>query len=269
MQRHNFQDDGLTLSYLDSGGSGRPLIALHAHWMEGVTFAPLAAALAPQYRLVALDQRGHGHSDHAPTYTRSDYLGDLASLLAELDLAEPPVLLGNSLGGVNAYQFAARRPELVRALIIEDIGAVIGDDTSFALPWAGSFPTREDLVQRVGARFVPYLQDSFRQAAGGWRLAFDPRDTVASQGFLNGDHWKDWLASDCPALLIRGRESRVTAQSQLEEMATRRPNTRLRVLEGGHVVHMDNLAGFAEAVTELTRGPATSCSLGDPVRPER
>jgi esterase len=248
VRRSKFQHDGLTLSYLDTQGGGGVVIALHAHWMEGTTFAPLAAAVAPDWRVLALDQRGHGYSDHAKSYTRDDYAGDLETLLAHLSLEEPAVLLGNSLGGVNAYQFAARHPSLVRALVIEDIGAVVGDDTSFALPWGGVYETHEALAQRVGARFVPYLEPSFRETPEGWRLAFDPRDIVASQNALNGDHWNDWLASACPALLIRGKDSRVTTQVHMEQMASRRPNTRIEVLDGGHVVHMDNPSGFAEAV---------------------
>lgn len=255
MHRHEFSHGGLRLSYLDTGGDGPVLIALPAHWMEAVTFSPLAAALAPAWRVVALDQRGHGHSDHATRdggYTREAYLGDLKGLFEQLAVASA-VLLGNSLGGVNAYQFAARHPGLVRALIIEDIGAVVADDTSFALPWGGTFPTREALVERVGPRFLPYLQDAFRQTPGGWRLAFDPRDTVASQQQLNGDHWTDWLATDCPALLIRGRESRVTNPVVIAEMATRRRNTRLVTLDGGHVLHVDNPRAFTEAVKAFLR----------------
>ena len=248
MTRHELKNGDLTLSYLDAAGKGDVLIALHAHWMEGATFAGLAESLAPGWRVVALDQRGHGHSDHAASYTRDDYLGDLAALYRHLGLTSPAVLLGNSLGGVNAYQFAARHPELVRALIIEDIGVEIADDTSFALPWGGTFPTREELVQRVGARFAPYLEPSFRQTPEGWKLAFDPRDTVASQDFLNGNHWSDWLGSTCPALIIRGQDSRVTRQGHLEEMASRRPNTRLQVLPGGHLVHFDSPTAFADVV---------------------
>src|SRR5271167_1817450 len=124
MERHTFQHNRLTFSYLDSRGSGPVLIALHSHWMEGVTFVPLATSLAPEWRVIALDQRGHGHSDHAATYTRADYLQDLEAFFDHLDLNDA-VLLGNSLGGINAYQFAARHPEKVRGLIIEDIGVVL------------------------------------------------------------------------------------------------------------------------------------------------
>jgi len=245
--RQSFRHDSLIFSYLDTAGSGRPLIALHAHLMEAATFAPLAAALAPDWRLIALDQRGHGHSSHAPSYTRTDYLGDIEALFHHLGLSHA-VLLGASLGGVNAYQFAARHAEKVSALIVEDIGAIVSDDISFILPWAGIYPTREDLVHKIGARFAPYFADSFRQTESGWTLAFDPHQMVASQKQLVGDHWQDWLANTCPALLLRGRESRVTNPDQLERMAEQRPNTTLVTLEGGHALHVDNPIGFISAV---------------------
>ena len=247
MQRCNFQRDGLTLSYLDAGGGGSALVALHSHWMEGLTFAPLGLALAPQWRVIALDQRGHGHSDHPPTYTREDYVEDVSALFAHLGLGKA-VVLGNSLGGVNAYQFAARHPSRVRALIVADIGAEIGDDTAFALAWGGTFATKDELAERIGPRFFPYLQDSVRHTQDGWRLAFEPREMVMSQSHLNGNHWEDWLASDCPALLLRGRQSRVTAQEQIQQMAARRPHTHLKCLEGGHILHVDNSIAFTDSV---------------------
>lgn len=250
MKRRQFHHNDMTLSYLDTGGEGQTLIALHALWMEAATYAPLAAALAPEWRVIALDQRGHGHSDHAPGYTREDYIGDVAALFEHLKV-DKAVLIGNSLGGVNAYQFAARHPERVKALVIEDISAAPDADASFVLAWDGTFPSREALEERIGQRLAPYLQDSFRSTPNGWRLAFEPSEMLKSQRLLNGDHWADWLATGCPVLLIRGRESRITAQDQVEQMAERRPNTRLVTLDGGHVVHQDNPVGFADTVREF------------------
>lgn len=265
-QRRAFKTGELTLSYLDAG-SGRPLVALHAHWMEAATFAPLAAALAPDWRVIALDQRGHGYSDHAQTYSRDDYLGDIDALFDHLGLTSA-VLLGNSLGGPNAYQFAARRPDRVAALIVEDIGVEIHDDTGFALPWAGVYPTRAVLENRIGERLVPALAPSIRETAQGWRLAFDPNDTVASQAALNGDHWDNWLATTCPALIIRGRDSRVTDPAQLEAMTQRRQNTELVELDGGHVVHFDNPEEFADTVRAFLNGlPAASLPQASKANP--
>jgi pimeloyl-ACP methyl ester carboxylesterase len=170
-QRRTFNHENLTLSYLDTGSSPAsinrpPLLCLHAHLMQGATYTGLAEALSPDYRVIAPDQRGHGDSSHAATYTREDYLGDIEALLASLDLPQA-VLLGNSLGGVNAYQFAARHPDRVRALIIEDIGAVVADDISFVLPWQGVYTTREELESKIDDRFIPYLRDSFRHSEEG------------------------------------------------------------------------------------------------------
>lgn len=247
LARRWFEHDGLRFSYLDSGGEARPFVALHGHLMQATTFAPLMEALAPDWRVIALDQRGHGFTSHAASYARSNYIADIEALFDHLYL-EQAVLLGSSLGGVNAYQFAAGHPDRVTALIIEDIGAVVTDDISFILSWAGTYPTREALANQVGERFAPYLEDSFRQVPEGWRLAFEPSELVRSQQQLCGDHWKDFLRTRCPVLLIRGRDSRVTSQEHIEEMAERRPNTTLVTLSGGHIVHRDDPIGFTAAV---------------------
>jgi len=253
MKREFFFNDGLRLSYLDAGGSGQAVVALHAHFMEASTYAPLAEALAPGWRVFALDQRGHGDSAHARTYTRDDYLYDLAAFVEHLGLGRA-VFVGNSLGGVNAYQFAARFPAIVQGLVIEDIGVEIRDDLSLALEWQGEFESPGAFAARVGPRWAPHLLASLRPSPGGYKLAFDPREIVVSGRGLCGDHWRDWLATDCPAVVVRGLDSRVTTQAALEQMAARRPNTRLVTLPGGHVVHTGDPAGFAAVVLELLRG---------------
>ncbi len=248
MQRSSFRHGDLTLSWLDAGGAGSLLIALHAHWMEAATFRRPAEDLAPEWRVAALDQRGHGDSSHAAAYTRQDYLCDLEAFFAQLQVCTPVVLLGNSLGGINALQFAAKHPDLVRGLVIEDISVEAGSDVSFVRAWSGTFPTSEALAQQIGTRFLPYLEDSFRSGPDGWRLAFDPEDMVRSEEALKGEYWHEWLSTSCPALVIRGRSSRVTTQEKIEEMVRRRPKTLLRELEGGHVVHQDCPETFAAEV---------------------
>ena len=253
MKRHAFQHNGLAFSYLDSGGDGPILIALHAHWMEASTFVPFAAALAPEWRVIALDQRGHGSSDHTATYTRDDYIIDLHALFVHLHLKKPVVLLGNSLGGVNAYQFAAQHPDLVRGIIVEDIGVEISADINFFLVWDGIFKTRQELENCVGPRFLPYLEDSFRETKEGWRLPFNPQDMLESNRCITGNYWKEWLATDCPLLLLRGKESRVTTRAHLEEMSLRRPNTFFQTLESGHVMHLENPTEFIKVVRKFLK----------------
>ena len=67
---------------------------------------------------------------------------------------------------------------------------------------------------------------------------------LASQNQLIGNHWHDWLATTCPAILVRGRQSRVTNPDEIEQMAQRRPNTTLATLDGGHVLHFEDPFAF-------------------------
>ncbi|MFJ4849321.1 MULTISPECIES: alpha/beta fold hydrolase [unclassified Streptomyces] len=250
--RAAFEVDGRRLSYLDFGGPGRPLLALHGHFSEARTFTALARALAPAWRVVALDQRGHGFSDRPPDFSRAGYVHDAAALLAHLGLPQV-VVLGHSLGGVNAYQLAAHHPDAVGALIIEDIGVEIDDDLSFCLAWPHRAPTRAALVAQLGGS-ARYLTDAIREHPDGWGLAFRPQDMVASVAQVNGDHWDDWLAGDCPALLVHGTRSDTLTAEHAAAMAARRPRTRLVTLATGHTVHETDPAGFAEAVSAFLDG---------------
>ncbi|MFJ6053068.1 alpha/beta fold hydrolase [Streptomyces sp. NPDC092307] len=250
-----FAVGGRTLSYLDFGGSGAPLLALHGHYNEASAFAPLAEALAPRRRVIALDQRGHGESDRAEGYERDDYVADVAAFHRHLDLGPVPVL-GHSLGGVNAYQYAARQPDRVSALIVEDIGAVVDCDWSFTVGLPRPVPSRQDLVAALGSA-AAYLECSFRRTEDDWGFSFDVDDTVASQKALNGDHWQDWTAVACPTLLIRGTRSDELDAAHAREMITRRADGRARLVElpAGHVVHHDAPARFAAAVEEFLSAP--------------
>lgn len=254
MKRQEFKHAGLTFSYLDSGGTAPILICLPALWMEAVTYMPLAVALAPEWRVIALDQRGHGYSDHAASYSRDDYIGDLLALINHLRLDTVPVL-GNSIGGHNALQFAARYPDKVSALIIEESSVVESNNIDFVKEWAGYFSTQKQLEEAIGERLTPYLESSFRHTAQGWKLAFNPDDMVESNSFTNGDFWQDWLASRCPTLLIRGLTSPLSDPALYRQMANRRANTCMVGLKGGHVVHEDNPKGFAAEVKMFLQNP--------------
>ncbi|MFD9069889.1 alpha/beta fold hydrolase [Streptomyces lasiicapitis] len=103
--RHNVSIGGRRLSCLDFGGQGQPLLALHGHFGEGSTFTRLARELGPDWRVIAPDQRGHGESERAEDFSRDGYVSDAAAVLDHFGVTDTMVL-GHSLGGVNAYQLA-------------------------------------------------------------------------------------------------------------------------------------------------------------------
>ncbi|WP_049577079.1 alpha/beta fold hydrolase [Streptomyces sp. SBT349] len=247
---------GLRLAYTDFGGTGRPLLALHGHFGRARMFAPLAAALGPAHRVIALEQRGHGHSARNGDFRPDQYLADAAAFLRHLD-AGPAAVLGHSAGGVTAFRLAARHPQLVRALVVEEGGA---DNRQPQAPhpvldvsdWPRRAPTLAALRGGVEARGIPdagYFLESATEYDDGWGFLFDHDDMVASQRALIGDWWPDWLASTCPALLVHGLDSFVLPTAMAREMAERRPGTTLEEFPGcGHWVHDDEPEGFARAV---------------------
>lgn len=244
------------LAYLDAGGDGIPIIALHGHFGRARHFAALAEALAASYRVIALEQRGHGWSRKALDYTREGYVDDVLLLVDTFGL-ERVILLGFSLGGVNAYQFAARYPSRVKALIIEDIGAVVKDDLSYILEWPRRFPSiravQSFLTQR-GQGSGLYFMESLVEYADGWGFCFDRQGMVRSQQHVNGDWWADWTASTCPALLLHGGQSATLSATHAQEMVTRRPNTQLLTMpQCGHGLLNCDFEGYVAAVKSFLK----------------
>ncbi|RSS80117.1 alpha/beta hydrolase [Streptomyces sp. WAC06614] len=250
--RRTLTVQGRTLSYLDFGGTGRPLLALHGHLSEGASFAGLAAALGDDWRVIAPDQRGHGDSDRAADYDRAGYLADLRALLDHLDLG-PVVALGHSLGGINAVHLAAEDPHRVSALISVDTAVELtgtgAGPLAFVLGFPYTAPTREELVAACGP-VGPMVAPALRPLpdGSGWRLPFHPQDTVTSENAVHGDHWPQWLAGTCPALLVHGLRSQVLSRAQADAMVVRRPGTAYAALDTDHFVALQDPAGFAAAV---------------------
>ncbi|MFF1412877.1 alpha/beta fold hydrolase [Streptomyces sp. NPDC058289] len=252
--RHELKIDDRTLSYLDFGGPGRPLLALHGALSEGAHFTALAADLGEQWRVIAPDQRGHGDSDLASEYSRAGYTADAAALLEHLAPGSPVPVVGFSLGGVNAYYLAAARPDLVSALINIDapVETPLQDGPSFwdflhDLPYTA--PTREELLAALGplaegtGPFLRPLPDG-----SGWRLPFSPQATLCTLAGDDGSRWDSWLASSCPALLVHGLRSDVLSRKQAGEMVAHRPNTLYAGLDTEHYVPFQDPKGLAEAV---------------------
>jgi pimeloyl-ACP methyl ester carboxylesterase len=255
MNRHEMTTaDGRRLSYLDFGpADGRPLLALHGHLSEGASFADLAAALGPQWRVIAPDQRGHGDSDRAADYTRAGYVADLLALLDHLGL-DQVVALGHSLGAINAYHLAAEHPTRVTALVNTDAPVDLPHLDPGPFAFLARFPYTAATEAQLIAATAPLgalTAATMRPHPDGVRLAFHPRDTIDSERHVQGDHWAAWLGSDCPALLIHAVRSQALPAEQARAMAERRPHTTAVTLDTDHFVQQQDPKGFAAAVRDF------------------
>jgi len=114
--------DGTAIHYLDWEGSGPPLILIHATGFLGALWRPIAERLADRFRVIAIDQRGHGDSDApASGYTFETFARDLQRVIEALRL-DRPLAAGHSAGGSTIVVHAAAHPGVIsRAVLIEPI----------------------------------------------------------------------------------------------------------------------------------------------------
>ena len=226
---------------------------------------------ADRYRLVALDQRGHGDSQWAPDgdYTRESFVADVEAVRQQLGL-DRFILIGHSMGGLNAVEYTFQHPERVRALILVDVGPEAAregvdnimrftrgpDELDFDefVQNAMRFNTRrteENIRERMRHRLKP-LEN------GKWTWKFDKRfregeGAVRSGSQISSDElWRRFRELAPPVLLVRGQQSDILSQEVAERCIVEMRAARLAVVpEAGHSVPGDNPDGFTSAVTEF------------------
>ena len=115
---------GLKLAYRDWGGRGEPIVLVHGLASSYRIWDFVAPILAQRFRVVALDQRGHGRSDKPDgSFDFGTYVRDLRSFVELMGLGRS-VLVGHSWGGNVVLAFAAAHPDRVRGLVLVDGGFI-------------------------------------------------------------------------------------------------------------------------------------------------
>ena len=114
--------NGLRFHYRDWGNDGaQTLLLLHGLSSHARTWDGFATAMQDDFHILALDQRGHGETEWADDYYADRMVEDVHAFVGALGL-ERIALLGLSMGGRNAYMYAALHPQVVERLVIVDIG---------------------------------------------------------------------------------------------------------------------------------------------------
>ena len=126
--------NGIRIHYWRTGGSKPPLVLAHGSSDDGLCWTNLAKELEARFDVIMYDARGHGLSDPPTAADTADVqVEDLAGLLKELQLHKP-ILMGHSMGSASVAHFAAKYPDVPRAVILEDPALVR------AAPGAGAAP---------------------------------------------------------------------------------------------------------------------------------
>ena len=263
--------NGLKLHYLDHGGEAAvSAVALHGFALNCHSFDEVAPALSDRLHWYALDQRGHGHSDRAAEladYSRDHMADDIRGFIEAARL-DRPVVLGHSMGGMNAMTFAAAHPDSLRALVLIDVGPGVSVDGVQQVRQFVQGPYEMDSLDAwvdMTHQYYPFrskenirrrLEVSLRETPEG-KMAkmFDERFREADfRGVADARTgiWETAKRLSVPTLLLHGEKSPVLKREQAEEFEDKVDVVRLvTVPEAGHSVAGDQPEAFAAAVREF------------------
>ncbi|WP_331757663.1 MULTISPECIES: alpha/beta fold hydrolase [Streptomyces] len=256
--------DGVRLACRDWGGPGQPIVLLHGLAGHAGEWDALARCLSSRFRVVAVDQRGHGASERRPQdVSRAAYVADVITVADQLALRRP-VLVGQSLGGHTAMLTAAAHPGLVRALVLIEAGPG-GPNPSGPVDiggwldsWPAPFPSREAAAAflgggPVGAGWAAGLEER----DGEWWPRFD-RDVMVRSLAENAQRSfrHEWEQVACPTLVVLAQSSFIPAQ-EADEMLRQRPATRAVSIPGTrHDLHLEQPEALHTAISDFLKGLA-------------
>lgn len=236
------------------GGAGAPIVLVHGLMGRGTTWSrqlPWLTGLGEVYTYDAPWHRGRDVEDPHPVSTER-FVDDLADAVAAL--GRPATLVGHSMGGLHSWCLAAARPDLVTALVVEDMAPDFrGRTTGPWEPWLHALPAEFGSEQQVLDEFGPvagrYFVEAFDRTDAGWRLHGRPERwiEIAAQWGVR-DYWQQWQDVRAPTLLVEAGNS-VTPPGQMDRMRTTGAQTTyLRVPGAGHLVHDDAPREYRDAV---------------------
>ena len=260
---HEVSRPGASIHYLDSGGSGRPVILLHGLAGHAGEWLATMRHLFPRCRTVAVDQRGHGRSTRVPDdLSRDAFADDVAAVFDAAAIERPVVLIGQSMGAHTAFLTAARHPHLVSHLVMieGDIGGGDGEELAslrHALSsWPVPFPSYDSAVQFFGGdnELGHAWADGFEQRADGLWPRWDLEVMVRTMApVFERESWHEWESLPHPTLLVLGQTGSIDP-TRVDRMLAVRPATRRVTIEhAGHDLHLEQPRAWFHALDEFLR----------------
>ncbi|UFS71240.1 alpha/beta hydrolase [Geomonas sp. RF6] len=270
MSREKFFDtEKAKINFLDYGNSSsEPMVMLHGGAWSWEEYLSLIPPLAERWHPYALDARGNGKSEWVPgQYRLEDFTEDTSAFVRHLKA--PAVLVGHSIGGVVSLMVAARCPEKVKALILEDIvltlvnykGVIDSCREMFHL-WLELkrlAQTEQDLALALADKFREYpvtSQWTLYFARCLWQLDPTYFDVLLYDfdRFAKGYEYKELIANiKCPMLFMRGdtKLGAVMTDQEISWLKENCSNASFAQIKGvGHLLHMQD-EGQSQVLTEM------------------
>ncbi len=254
----------VSIAYTEWGPAEAPvLLCCGGVANVAMRFNYLAADLADRFRVVCMDWAGRGRSGWLSSqgdYSLESHVEQLRQMVAHLG-DRPLALLGSSMGGSAALELAARWPQRVERLVLNDVGPAIPAARrrrrAQVLARHYVFRTPQDLLRRAGAsqkndgplpddiRFnLTFHQTRWSDEDGGRIYRHDVRAMQAYRDDARHSlqQWRTWRQVRCPVLLIHGQQSDALTAPIIERMQRTRPEHPLAVMHVPDTGHTPLLA---------------------------
>jgi pimeloyl-ACP methyl ester carboxylesterase len=273
MAQREFNVDGVRMTCEDAG-TGPPIVLVHGFPLDHSMWSAQIADLQPHFRVIAPDLRGFGGSQLAEGDAElgvgmERYAADVMALLDWLEVGEPVVLAGLSMGGYVGWQAALGWPARLRGLVACDTRAVADSDEAraarfkmaeAAMQAGNSSPALAMIPKLLGAETLqqrPDVEDRVRaiiqrQSAEGV--------AAAQRGMARREDVRGRLDHiTAHSLCIVGVEDEISPPAEMHEIArllakSGDDDVRLAEIEhAGHLSPMENPAAVTEAIAEFAR----------------
>jgi pimeloyl-ACP methyl ester carboxylesterase len=234
-------------------GEGPPVVMAHGFYDDGRCWIPLAEDLAEEYEVITYDARGHGTSDAPETgYAVEDRVADLAGVVEAFDLVDP-ILVGHSMGAATVAWTAAKRPELPRAVVLEDPIGLTG--TPDMDPERRVQATLQRLEEREQRTVEEEIEENYEEFDPEWARRSAVADTevdenaaeIAREGYP-APLMEAFADIECPTLVLKSDGDLERRVSDLEAAAELDSGRMVHVPDAGHYVFQTQ---YEAAVAEL------------------
>lgn len=244
-------------------GAGDPIIILHGLFGSSDNWLSIGKELSDTHSIYLLDQRNHGQSPHSNSFDYSAMANDLEEFIEEHELVNP-VILGHSMGGKTAMEFAVNNPDKWSKLIIVDIApktySVHHDQILEGLNSLDlkTIKSRNE-ADKILSKWVPemgvrqfLLKNLSRDNNGfSWKINLS---VISKNIEIIGEGLSKRLSKAKPAMFIRGRNSNYIMDNDFELIDQYFPSAKIETIENaGHWVHAEQPEKFLDIVNQFLK----------------
>lgn len=237
-------------------GHGQPMIILHGLFGSCDNWLTQAKLFADFFRVYTLDQRNHGLSPHSEEFDYTSMVRDLAEFVNDHNIFDP-IIIGHSMGGKTAMNFALTHPDKIAKLIVVDIAPKPYDLEHYSiLKGLNAIPidtlSSRNEADEILAQYVAepdvrqfLLKNLQRKATGGFSWKFNlpvltrKLSNIGLDLQVKGSFKK-------PTLFIRGARSNYVQDADWNRITSLFPEATLETMDTGHWVQAEKPNEFVE-----------------------